>query len=298
MELESNDKINFLDVLVTRSDDLSFRTSTYKKPTNTGNVLNWNSLTSSKYKTGLIWCFLDRSEKICSTEEQKIIERNELREILLRNNYPSHIIEKEFDRFLKYKQQTNVERIVNPEEKIKYLSLPYINDKSEITARKIQTLVKDYFPNVKLRVAFKSPATIANHFPYKDIVDDPKKRSGVVYRYKCKHCEASYIGMTTRILDIREQEHKNNNKSHVYQHNILENHEIDFENVEILDRASNQLKLSYKEMLYIRKYQPTLNVQKESELFTLIISNVQLESSITRDIQKYLKNNKNHNIVS
>ena len=51
-------------------------------------------------------------------------------------------------------------------------------------------------------------------------------------------------------------------------------------------------------MLYIRKYQPTLNVQKESELFTLIISNVQLESSITRDIQKYLKNNKNHNIVS
>jgi len=51
-------------------------------------------------------------------------------------------------------------------------------------------------------------------------------------------------------------------------------------------------------MLYIRKLKPTLNVQTESELFTLIIGNVQLESSITRDIQKYIKNNNNHKIVS
>ena len=298
MELESNNKINFLDVLVRRSSELKFMTSTYKKPTNTGNVLNWHSLTTTKYKTGLIWCFLNRSERICSTEEQRIIERNELREILLRNNYPSHIIEREFNRFTKRKQQVNVDKTINPDEKIKYLSLPYINDKSEISARKIQTLVKDFFPNIKLRIAFKSPATIANHFPYKDVVNDPKKRSGVVYRYKCKHCDASYIGMTSRILENRGNEHKKNENSHVYQHNILDNHEIDYENVEILDRANTPLKLSYKEMLYIRKLKPTLNVQKDSELFTLIISNVQLESSITRDIQKYIQKNNIHKHVS
>jgi hypothetical protein len=32
-----------------------------------------------------------------------------------------------------------------------------------------------------------------------------------------------------------------------------------------------------------------LNKQKESELFTLIIRNVKMKNSITRDIQKYLK---------
>ena len=44
-------------------------------------------------------------------------------------------------------------------------------------------------------------------------------------------------------------------------------------------------------MLYIRKLKPTLNKQVESELFTLIIRNVQLDNSITRDAQKYLNNN-------
>ena len=75
--------------------------------------------------------------------------------------------------------------------------------------------------------------------------------------------------------------------SHVNQHHIQPGHEIDFENVEILDRADNDLKLAYKEMLYIRKLKPALNVQED--LFTLIIRNTQQENSITRDIQKYLK---------
>ena len=74
--------------------------------------------------------------------------------------------------------------------------------------------------------------------------------------------------------------------------NVLEGHEIDFDNVQILDRANTELKLQYKEMLYIRKLAPTLNKQLNSELFTLIIRNVQLENSITRDIQKYVKNKK------
>ena len=68
---------------------------------------------------------------------------------------------------------------------------------------------------------------------------------------------------------------------------------MNFEDIEILDRASNDLKLSLKEMLYIRKLKPKLNKQLESELFTLIIRNVRQENSITRDIQKYLKNNNN-----
>ena len=55
-----------------------------------------------------------------------------------------------------------------------------------------------------------------------------------------------------------------------------------------MDRADSERKLEYKEMLYIRKLKPTLNKQKESELFTLIIRNVQLENSITRGIQMYL----------
>ncbi len=43
-------------------------------------------------------------------------------------------------------------------------------------------------------------------------------------------------------------------------------------------------------MLYIRQHTPTLNTH--DELFTLITRNVQLESSITKDIEKYFKTTK------
>ena len=52
----------------------------------------------------------------------------------------------------------NVDKIPNPNEKIKYLSIPFINDKSEIIGRKIQEAVNEHFTNINLRVAFKSPA--------------------------------------------------------------------------------------------------------------------------------------------
>ena len=74
MEKEEKNSLNFLDVKIRRNKDLSISTSTYQKPTFTGVMINWNSLTSIKYKIGLISCLLDRSFKICSSEKQKLIE--------------------------------------------------------------------------------------------------------------------------------------------------------------------------------------------------------------------------------
>ena len=48
-------------------------------------------------------------------------------------------------------------------------------------------------------------------------------------------------------------------------------------------------------MLYIRKLKPTINKQTKGELFTLIIGNAKLKTSIERNIQKYLKKPKNKN---
>ena len=67
---------------------------------------------------------------------------------------------------------------------------------------------------------------------------------------------------------------------------------MDFENIEILDRANNDRKLQYKEMLYIRKLNPTLNRQMNSDLFTFVIRNSKNDSDFTSDIQKYLNKNK------
>ena len=65
-------------------------------------------------------------------------------------------------------------------------------------------------------------------------------------------------------------DHENDPKSHVNEHHSLPGHEIDLN----FYRANTIKKLELKEMLYIRKFNSTLNKQIESELFTLIIRNV------------------------
>ena len=83
-------------------------------------------------------------------------------------------------------------------------------------------------------------------------------------------------------------DHENDPKSHVYEHHKLPGHEIDFANVEILDRTNTIVG-----MLHIRKHEPSLNKQLESELFTLMIRNVKLVNSITSDAQRYHKKQNN-----
>ena len=90
----------------------------------------------------------------------------------------------------------------------------------------------------------------------------------------------------------RIEQHLTDKNSHVFQHIKEEKHRMDFENIEILDRASNDRKLQYKEMLYIRKLNPTLNRQMNSDLFTFVIRNSKNDSDFTSDIQKYLNKNK------
>jgi hypothetical protein len=82
-------------------------------------------------------------------------------------------------------------------------------------------------------------------------------------------------------------DHQTRQNPHVYEHHSKPGHEIDFENVKILDRTDIVRKLEYKEMLYTRKIKPTINKQTEDELFTLIIRNVKLES-LAKVVLQYL----------
>ena len=86
--------------------------------------------------------------------------------------------------------------------------MPYLNEKSEIIGKRLTDLVNEHFDKVNLRVAFKAPAQPENHFPFKDIVTDPRQQSKVVYHIKCKDCDCDYIGKTERLCDIRLSEHK------------------------------------------------------------------------------------------
>ena len=53
------------------------------------------------------------------------------------------------------------------------------------------------------------------------------------------------------------EEHKKDENSALFKHFKETAHEIDYENFEVIDKDSNDLQLSYKEMLHIRKSKPS-----------------------------------------
>ena len=64
-EEESNDKISFLDISVTRSNN-KLVTSLYRKKTSSGVCMNYNSFLPTDYKKGGIDTLLFRSFNICA----------------------------------------------------------------------------------------------------------------------------------------------------------------------------------------------------------------------------------------
>ena len=110
-------------------------------------------------------------------------------------------------------------------------------------------------------------------------------RAHFKYYLKYLKCENDYIVKVKRIETERVKNEHSETSSQLYQQNIKGGHKIDFDDVNIFDRTSTELKLQSKEMLLIRKHNLSLNRHMNSEFFTLIIRNIEEEYYITRDIQ-------------
>jgi hypothetical protein len=86
----------------------------------------------------------------------------------------------------------------------------------------------------------------------------------VVFKLKCltEGCDATYIGESKLICNVRMEDHESYHKSHVYEHHKHPGHRIDFANFEILDRANTLKKLEeilqtqtiFKQTILIRTF--------------------------------------------
>jgi len=272
-ELESNNKLPFLDVYVIRRLN-KYITTVYRKKTFTGVYLNWNSLTSRKYKIGLINNLMDRIFRSCTRIEDRNLEVARLKSILTKNDYPSEVTSKTIEQFLS-KRDTPVSTVEQTppnqvkDKKTRFIVLPYPNRKADEYGRRLNNLITNSYPQVDFNIAFQPPMTIGSMFPFKDSVKVNNHKSQVVYKLTCKTCKAEYIGRTERILQYRVNEHKSrapSNKSATKKHtDKYPSHEMDYNNVEIIDTATNRTKLEVKELLHIIKSKPDINRQLGSQ---------------------------------
>ena len=95
VEKQFNHKLPFLDVLIDNHDPSSSLTRVYRKKTFTGLLTNYFSFTSYSYKVGLIKTLVDRAYKINNTWLGFHEDINKLTDILKKNLFPAHLINRE-----------------------------------------------------------------------------------------------------------------------------------------------------------------------------------------------------------
>ena len=88
----------FLDVCIDNTEGI-LKLSTYRKPTNTGIYINWQSFVPSRYKLNLVKTLLQRAYSICNSYSLIHEDFQGISSILKRNGYPLCYIEKQIRLF-------------------------------------------------------------------------------------------------------------------------------------------------------------------------------------------------------
>ena len=239
---------------------------------------NFKSFVPFDYKKRLVNTLLDRTFKINSSWAGFDIDVESLKSSLLRNLYPSRLIDKCVREFLNKKLQKTgeAEKKQEIEGKVesRYVTLPYIGDYSKIAKNKIIKMFKTYCkPNVHVNVVF-TVCKLRSYFSTKDPVPLCFK-SNVVYSFKCPRCESCYVGRTLTHFDTRRKQHLGTDSNSSILSHLKKSKECkevcDIDTFRILDTAKTNYELAIKEGMYIKGHNPILNVQKKHIILKLLV---------------------------
>ena len=204
IEHEQDNKLSFLDVLVTRSDN-NFITSVYRKPTFTGLGMSFFSFCSFNFKLNSVKTLLHRAYNISSTYFNFDTEIKFLLDFFISNGFTSGLIYYLTKQFLNRKYSNNTISTCQPY--TYYTSFPFFGHYSEKMKIELTELLKKHIPGCSFKIVLSNRHTIGSYFKYKDTLP-LMSRSSVIYKYVCSVCGAQYIGSSTRTLNIRSAEHK------------------------------------------------------------------------------------------
>ena len=116
--------------------------------------------------------------------------------------------------------------------------------------------------------------------------DPLEKKSNVVYQVPCS-CGRVYIGETKRALETRMKEHKaatrrgELEKSAITEHAWKHHHQVEWDEIKVLDEAANNTTLLIKEALHIRLTDTETLINRDEGV---AISDCDLEPRLPDDV--------------
>ena len=268
----STSSLPFLDISVSIKNG-SYHTEVYRKETNTGVLMHYNSMAPNKWKRALIKCLISRAYRISSSHSGFINEAEKIKSILAKNGYPISVTTPVIDDYTKrhnitksnYKRDREPEeKEIKPDDNIKtaYFTIPYIGKPSTKLQNSIRREMGQY--QINIMAAYKS-TRVGSYFNLKSNCSRPFN-SNVVYQFKCSADQnVSYIGETKRQLFRRVADHtKTDKKSAVFEHLFMctqcQNSKNIMDQFEIIKKCEANNIYSF-EALLIAKFKPVLNTQ-------------------------------------
>ena len=131
-------------------------------------------------------------------------EIEKLKEILLSNGYSDKIIDKCISKFMNKLYIKKPAMLTVPKKQL-HLVLPFMEKMSALVKSGLARSLHKPFCEVK--IVFKTSNCLRNSFRCKDVVPEPL-HSCQIYIFRCRSCNASYIGKTFRHMKVRVSEHQ------------------------------------------------------------------------------------------
>ena len=138
-EKQIENKLPFLDIL--RGNNKTLQTLVFHKKTYTGLLLSSFSFVPDSYKYGLIKTLIDCMYRIKNTWTSFDIDLKNLKQVLLKNQYPLRMIDNVTRKYLQNaitEMKTGSIQVEMPNIEAKYFKLPFIRMYSKVTQNKIE----------------------------------------------------------------------------------------------------------------------------------------------------------------
>ena len=256
MEAATNNRLPFIGMEIIKEDH-RLETRVYRKTTNKGLLLHFQSHVNSRYKRSLLRTMLDRAKRLSSTREFLTQECKNLKGIFLKLKYQEKLIDSAID---SCHHPPNL--IHTPSDNPIRIIIPYKDQKSaDVVRKQLHDLGRKI--DHELQPIFTSKK-IADDLRETELKPPIVNQQSVAYEYKCDLCDTNYIGYTRRHLHQRVEEHKHS----VIGKHLKDEHSVKPSNLRdnftILKKCRSKLECLIFEMLFIRKKRPKLNTQADS----------------------------------
>ena len=230
----------------------------YRKPTDTGLIMNYHALAPKRYKRSIVSGFVHRIYRACSNWGLFHESLNVVKQILEKNQYPpafyEPIIKEALSKILGVEEKQPRSEEETPSKKI-MLMIQYRGKCTEDFARAMHKISA---PCIMVMTLRKLKTVLPSLKP----AVEKMLKSGVVYKITCPRCSACYVGQTSRHLTTRFDEHTQ--RKPVKAHLAACGTKMSHENIEILHQtARGERYLETLEALYIREQKPTINTKDE-----------------------------------